>query len=38
MAQMNLPAKKKKTHRHKELICSCQGEVVRGRDGLGVWG
>ena len=28
MMQVNLPTKKKQTHRHREEICGCQGEGV----------
>ena len=34
---MNLSAKQKQTHRHKEQTCGCQGGREWERDGLGVW-
>ena len=34
---MNIPTKKKQTHRHREQTCGCQGGGVWGRDGLGGW-
>ena len=34
---MNLSTKRKKTHRHREQTCGCQGGVVWGRNGLEVW-
>ena len=36
MAQMNLSAKQKQTHR--EQTCDCQRGGGRERNGLGVWG
>ena len=35
---MNLSTKKKKTHRHREQTCGCQGGGRREWDRLGVWG
>ena len=32
---MNLSTKQ--THRHRDLICGCQGNRGKKRDGLGVW-
>ena len=33
---MNLSAKQKQTHRHREQTCGCQGGGGWGRDGLRV--
>jgi len=38
MTQMNLCMKWKKTHRHREQICGCQGEGDWVRNGVGGWG
>ena len=38
MAQMNLSAEQKQTHRHGEQTCGCLGGKEREWDGLGVWG
>ena len=40
MAQINLPAKQKQIHRHKEHTCGCQGCVGGGggEDEQRVWG
>ena len=35
---LNLSTKQEQTHRHRELVCGCQGVVGRERDGLRVWG
>ena len=35
---MNLYAKQKQIHRHREWTCVCQGGWGRERDGLRVWG
>ena len=37
MAQRNLAARQKQTHRQGERTCGCQGGGGKG-DGLGVWG
>ena len=37
MAQMTLSTKQKRTHRHREQTCGCQGEGEWGREELGVW-
>ena len=37
MTEINLSTKQKKTHRHREQICGCQGGVVWVRTGLEVW-
>ena len=38
MAQTNLSAKQKQTHRYREQTCGCQGAGRREWDGLGIWG
>ena len=38
MAQLNLSAKQRKTHRHRDQTCGCQGGEGKKRDGLGIWG
>ena len=32
MAQMNISAKQKQTHRHRELNCGCQGVAGGGEE------
>ena len=38
MAEMNLSAKQRQTHRHREETCGCQKGGRRKWDGLGIWG
>ena len=38
MAQLNLSAKQRKTHRHRDQTCGCQGGEGKKRGGLGIWG
>ena len=38
MAQINLSAKQKQTHRHEKQIGRCQEGEGREWDGWGVWG
>ena len=35
---MNLSMEQKRTHRHREQICGCQGGEGWGRGGGGGWG
>ena len=38
ITQINISAKQKKTHRHREQTCGCQGgRGWTGRERLGVW-
>ena len=38
MAQIHLSTKEKRTHRHREQICGCQGGAGEGVGWTGSWG